>query len=127
MSAYHLRKSGQEHPRWRGGVTLNGKGYRRIMAGPHRGKYEHRKVMEDLLTVPLCAGYVFPGAGKIPPNMTVEHIDHQRAHNCHSNLMLLDSRIHNAITAAGCRYVREHYDEWLMRQAPDWVTETEVA
>ena len=125
---FGVHAGGPAHPRWRGGVCLNEKGYRRIMAGSHRGKYEHRRVMEEMLEHPLCAPYVFPERGVIPAGFTVEHLDHTRAHNCRENLMLLDERLHNAITQAGCRYIREHYDEWLVYQAqknevaPDWVT-----
>lgn len=122
---------GQAHGRWRGGVTFNEKGYRRISHGAYRNRYEHRRVIEEMLEHPLCASYVFPEPGQIPSGLTVEHIDHRRAHNCRSNLMLLDSRIHNAITAAGCRYIREHYVEYLAAvqgsEVPDWVTESEVA
>jgi len=88
--------------------------------------------MEKMLERPLCACYVFPNKGVIPEGLTVEHIDHRRSHNCPENLMLLAERIHNAITQAGCRYIRAHYTEWMALQqakaeaeaTPDWVSQS---
>jgi hypothetical protein len=112
---------GAKNGKWRGGVGLNAKGYRRIFAGPHRNKYEHRRVIEELLERPIS--YMFPGDGKIPENMTVEHIDHSRTHNCVGNLMLLEKRIHDWCSRQTQKYYREHWQEILEREsAPDWVT-----
>jgi hypothetical protein len=68
VSAPAISKShvGPANPNWRGGIYLNEKGYRRISWGRHRGKYEHRRVIEELLLKPLCADYVFPAPGIIP-------------------------------------------------------------
>lgn len=128
MSAPAISKShvGPANPNWRGGRYLNEKGYRRISWGRHRGKYEHRRVIEELLLKPLCADYVFPTPGIIPEGMHVEHVDHSRTHNCHGNLMLLQECIHNAVTQAGIRYFREHfYSNFSPSEAdePEWVTE----
>ena len=100
----------------------------------HFNKYEHRVVMERMLAAPLCAEYVFPGPGekgKIPQGMTVHHNDHSRTHNCIPNLMLLSTSIHNALSKARWKWIREHYvewDEWQRRERekesePEWVTE----
>ena len=114
--------TGPLNGKWRGGVCLNEKGYRRIRAGLHRNKYEHRRVIEELLEHPI--GLMFSGDGKIPPNMTVEHIDHWRTHNCIGNLMLLEKRIHDWCSRQTQKYYREHWREILAREnTPDWVTD----
>lgn len=40
---------GERHPRFNGGVYVNGNGYLRISAGPLRGKYVHVLVLEAKL------------------------------------------------------------------------------
>ena len=72
--------------------------------------------METLLLHPIAASYVFPVPGVIPEGMTVEHVDHHKPHNCIGNLMLLDVRIHNALSKASWKYFREHYAEWLEKK-----------
>jgi hypothetical protein len=123
---------GPRNPKWKGGRSLNDKGYVRVRKGgrnaPH--KYEHRRIIEELLESPLCADYVFPEKGKIPQGMTVHHNDHSRTHNCIPNLMLLSVPIHNALSKARWRWIREHYTEWEEWQrrerekdsVPEWVT-----
>jgi hypothetical protein len=90
--------SGENNPKWKGGLHQTNKGYIRIRTKKNRDKFAHRVVVEEMLQNPLCAEYVFPERGKIPEGMTVEHVDHRRAHNCRGNLMLLDKRIHDAIS-----------------------------
>lgn len=111
------------------GWFLNEKGYVRITSGKDRHKYAHRAVFERLLLSPLCASYVFPVPGVIPPGMVVHHNDHCRTHNCPENLMLMSTNLHNAVS-------RAHRSLCLLRQrakwqeeqrlnegAPEWVTE----
>lgn len=118
---------GGDNPRWKGGRYLNDKGYVRIGTRKHRGKYEHRYVMECMLRRPV--GLVFPGDGKIPAGMHVHHNDHDRTHNCRSNLMLLQGCIHNALSRSYRKYLLNHWDEymeWIRREndtPPAWVTE----
>ena len=111
-------QAGPKNGKWRGGVCLNEKGYRRITSGKHRNKYEHRRVIEKLLEFPIS--YMFHGDGKIPEGMTVEHLDHIRTHNCCGNLMLLEKTIHDRISIMGQRYYREHWND-----PPDWTTNDE--
>jgi hypothetical protein len=40
---------GHNHGRWKGGTYLNGDGYLKISAGPLRGQYVHRLVLEAKL------------------------------------------------------------------------------
>jgi hypothetical protein len=112
------RQIGPANGKWKGGICLNEKGYRRITHGQHRNKYDHRRRIEELLEQPIS--YIFRGDGKIPPNMTVEHIDHIRTHNCVSNLMLLEKVIHDWCSRQSARYFREHWQEAMM---PKWVTD----
>jgi hypothetical protein len=46
--------------------------------------------------------YVLPmgknGLPTLPEWATVEHLDHRKQHNCRQNLMMLDKRIHDAIS-----------------------------
>lgn len=43
------RLRGAEHGRWKGGVSVNCDGYLQIQAGPLRGVYVHRLVLEAKL------------------------------------------------------------------------------
>jgi hypothetical protein len=86
----------EKHPRWRGGTTvLNG--YLRYKSGPHRDKLVHRVVMQNLM-----GEFSYYGT-EIPPNFTVEHVDHNPQHNCPENLLLLQAEIHIAISWASWR------------------------
>jgi hypothetical protein len=109
------------------GFYVNEKGYLRLSAGPDRGKYVHRKVMETLLaetdTATLAAlGIPACSPAKIPEKFTVEHIDHRKPHNCPENLMLLDKRIHDAISLWSRGYYRAHRSP-EQPEEPDWVNE----
>lgn len=79
-----------------GAKTRNEKGYVRLYTQPHRGKYEHRVVMSE-----RCREFCYyPLADDgLPVGFTVEHIDHNRTHNCGENLMLLQDIIHNHLSA----------------------------
>ncbi|SRR5712692_6152286 len=77
MSNALTHPSGPAHPRWKGGKYTRPDGYVEITAGPDRGKYEHRAVVEKLLGGPLPEGY------------EVGHNDFRRGHNCPSNLILM--------------------------------------
>jgi hypothetical protein len=87
--------------RFRRGFTITAKGYARYTAGKLRNKLVHRVVMEKII------------GGPIPPGMTVEHLDHRRAHNCWQNLMLLDARIHNYISWDSIRARDEEATDWV--------------
>lgn len=119
--------AGALNGKWRGGATKNERGYVRLTAGPGRGRYAHRWIMERLLDDPISL--VFSRGGGIPKRLHVHHVDHDRAHNCPGNLMLLDTAIHNRISRAYQMYVLAHYDEYLemlrLREAPEWVTSEE--
>ena len=86
-------KPGPENPIWKGGRHVHVKGYLRYSAGERRNKYVHRCIIEDLLGHPISA------------SQSVEHLDHNRQHNCISNLMLLEKAIHDHISlrTAGLR------------------------
>jgi hypothetical protein len=64
---------------------------------------------------------------------TVEHVDHRRTHNCPANLLLLDKRIHDAISSAhatNLRRVRGKVEGWgwvADLELPDWVNQLEEA
>ena len=102
-------KPGEAHPRWRGGVSVNQKGYRRMWAGAARGQYEHRMVMRELLRSPI--GLVFTPGQDIPDDMTVHHVDFDKKHNCHGNLMLLEKVIHDAVSLWSADYKARILDE----------------
>lgn len=68
--------------------------------------------MEMLLANPV--GLVFlPAVAVIPGWATVHHIDHDKQHNCGANLMLLDHRIHNAISKARRLFILANYEAWV--------------
>jgi len=53
---------------------------------------------------------------KLPEWMDVEHQDHNRKHNCITNLLLLDRRIHNFLSS---------WSRPCCCDAPDWVLAVE--
>ena len=101
---------GNQHA-YKRGYYISCDGYLRISSGPYRNKYVHRKVIEDLLKCPIS--YMFAPGAPIPEGMTVEHVDHNKQHNCMGNLMLLDRRIHGKISESYQRYCREHVEEMV--------------
>ncbi len=107
---------GPSHPNWRGGKTRGEKGHARLSAGPDRGQYEHRVIVRELLREWNCYGWK-----EIPPGFQVHHLDFKEAHNCTSNLLLLDHRIHQAFIKD---YRYRLASGWFAPQseAPDWVT-----
>ncbi len=74
------------------GKYITEKGYVRHSAGILRGEYEHRVIM---FRMTMEFSYYGPG---LPEGFTVEHIDHNKQHNCPGNLLLLESVIHNHIS-----------------------------
>lgn len=108
------------------GTRIHAEGYVQIIRrGPWRGWLEHRKVMYE-----ACQEFCYYLLnGNLPEGMTVEHLDHKRSHNCIENLMLLDKRIHDAISLAyQWRLYRERrakVEAEVRAEAetpPDWVT-----
>jgi hypothetical protein len=106
------------------GTRLRHDGYVQITRhGPWRWCLEHVKVMLEACRE-MC---YYPVEDGLPPGFTVEHLNHNRAHNCMCNLMLLDKRIHDVLSI-------EH--RWRRSRAlraenaayaadggvPDWVT-----
>lgn len=77
------------------GVHVSMKGYLRYSSAPHRHKYVHRVLMSE-----MCREFCFYELGDdgLPYGFTVEHIDHNRQHNCTGNLLLLEKVIHDAIS-----------------------------
>jgi hypothetical protein len=74
------------------GTCITAKGYVQITRrGPGRNKLEHRLVMAGMCRE-FC--YWVLGADGIPPGMETHHQDFGRAHNCRSNLILLDPVLH---------------------------------
>lgn len=87
-----LFKPGEEHPRWRGGRYFP-KGYVRITAGPHRGKYEHRVIASQ--------AWEETHGHPLPRSHEVHHLDFVRAHNCRQNLLILGPGLHRALHQDG--------------------------
>lgn len=110
--------NGENNPNWIGGKTFSSKGYIRIRTRHNRNMYEHRHIISDMiLNSRLCADYVFGskpcGKDGIPIGYHVNHADFDKTHNCPGNLQLLQSCIHNAVTAAHVRFIRENYTAYL--------------
>ena len=118
------------------GTRIHEKGYVQIIRrGPWRGWLQHRQVMLWALQESLYwHNHPQVADGKIPDGMTVEHLDHKKAHNCIENLMLLDKRIHDYISLdhahmmAGVRasiYEVEEVEEVEDGdgEEPEWVNE----
>ena len=77
------------------GSRIHAKGYVQITRrGPWYGWLEHRKVMLE-----ACRrGCYYDVSAGLPEGFTVEHLDHNRRHNCLGNLLLLDKRIHDHLS-----------------------------
>lgn len=97
-----MRKYKPKPPsRRKNGRTITHHGYVRITSGEYRGMLEHRVVL-----IPLCKEFCyyplskkgFPELPGLPDGFTVEHLNHNRQHNCICNLILLDTRIHRYIS-----------------------------
>jgi hypothetical protein len=108
------------------GVRLHPDGYLQVTRrGPYRFWMEHRMVMME-----ACKEWCYYDVsdGKLPERLTVEHLDHNRQHNCRGNLMLLDKVIHDAISLEyrwrRWREMQVELEEELKRERetpPDWV------
>lgn len=117
MLIHMLFRQGEANPKWSGGTHKSDKGYVRISTRYRRDMYAHRAAALDLLTNPIS--YMFtPGQG-IPENIQIHHIDYNKRHNCHGNLMFLDRQIHSAISLSHRHYVLAHieeYTEWAREE-----------
>lgn len=97
------------------GYTITEKGYCRITSGPDRNKYQHR-VVTAKLAKEWC--YWPLGKGGLPDGFVVHHMDFDKQHNCHGNLLLIQREIHDELGWAWWDVLyRENQKE------PDWVTE----
>jgi len=92
-------------------------GYIRISAGMFRHWYEHRVII-----LKLILEWNYYNWTKKKKKFTVHHIDFKNNHNCSINLLLLDSRIHQAFIND---YRNRIANGWFAPQVepPDWVTE----
>lgn len=75
---------------------ITDKGYVRLNHGANRGKFEHRAIMGALCLV-RCF-YPLNDRTDLPDGFTVEHVDHDKQHNCPNNLLLLQVEIHNHLS-----------------------------
>lgn len=78
------------------GTYLN-EGHLRYYSPPHlRGKYVHRKIMEDLLeeTHPLTRQL-------LPEAWQVHHMDFDKVHNCPINFLMVEDWLHSIMTSSG--------------------------
>jgi hypothetical protein len=74
----------------------------------------------------MCSEFCYyqePGKLTVPAGFVVHHMDHDKKHNCRSNLLLLQAVIHN-----NCIGIPTDKLPWEQGQkpwegpAPDWVT-----
>ena len=79
-------RPGPANPKWKGGTHTNGDGYLRITAGPLRGVYVHRLVLEAKLGRPLA------------PDENAHHIDGDRLNDHPDNLEAVHESEHGSIT-----------------------------
>ena len=94
------------------GTVVVWQGYVRIKRrGPYRDWYEHRKVMWE-----ACREWCYyPVNGSLPEGMVVEHLDHNRKHNCLSNLVLMDKRIHDYLSSWTKNYLAS-FPAWVITE-----------
>ena len=126
---------GPAHPRFRDGRGINTTGYVRIQTGRRNQQpYEHRWVIENLMLeqalIALHAGpwakalnarhlaeqvmELFHNPPRIPAGVQIHHCDYDRQHNCPCNLMLLDAKLHRALTISHRKYVRRQNELDMM-------------
>lgn len=82
-----VKKTGEEHPAWKGGSFIDKDGYRQVYID---GKYrrEHRVIAEAMLDRPL------------KPQEDVHHIDGNKVNNVPENLQVVDKSYHNELHEA---------------------------
>ena len=113
---------GEKNSIWKGGMHVSDKGYLRYSSGELRHKYVHRNVVELLLVDPI--GLCFRLGQGIPEGYTVDHMDHNKLHNCPGNLLMLQKCIHDVISRSHQQYINDHWEEyqiWLTQQADNEV------
>lgn len=72
----------EQHPRWKGGRSIQPTGYVRVAIGGGRWRYEHRVVAEATLGRPLTS------------RQQVHHLNGDKADNRPENLVVLGIREH---------------------------------
>lgn len=103
-------KKGADHPNWKGGVTVDDKGYLRITAGPLRNRRVHDVVMEGVLGRPLAS------------HEDVHHKDEDKLNPHWSNLEVLDHGAHSQVTN-GLKFNRRAALKAEKEQWKDWINE----
>lgn len=84
-------QTGDLHPLYFRGFTINKKGHKRITTKVNRNKLEHRLIAERMIENPLC----LPCA--VPSKYEIHHFDGVGTHNCEGNLQFLAPEIHRWI------------------------------
>lgn len=102
------------------GHTVTRKGYARITSGPHRHKLEHRVRMAE-----MCREWCYYplAADGIPEGFDVHHFDWDKRHNCRSNLLLIEHRLHYYADMASRRDKQGVYGRF---DIPQWAVFTYV-
>jgi hypothetical protein len=80
LSILASRNTGNKSPSWKGGVSLDGQGYRVFGTGANKGRLEHRVIMEDII------------GRKLSKKETIHHKNGKRDDNRPENLELRASQ-----------------------------------
>lgn len=94
----YSKRSGKQHPGWKGGKFVTKAGYVRVNIGKGKSQLEHILVAEKALGRPLTTGE------------QVHHINGVRHDNRNQNLLICDIAYHRSLERRMARlYQREHF------------------
>lgn len=94
----------------RQGTYLSDKGYPRLSAGPERGKYVHILIAEAMM------------GRELKRDEIVHHKDGDRCNPRWTNLLVINERVHNAVSARQYWYLKQKF----AREQAAWLAYFEV-
>ena len=103
------KMSGENHPRWTGGLYKTGQGYIRHKVkrlGKETVSMSHRQIMLSWMIEAGCGHpflIVVEGVIKLSPEIEVHHIDRNRSNNERSNLLALTKTAHYRVHHKNCK------------------------
>lgn len=86
-----MHKTGDRHPNWKNGSTVDNNGYRRVLVSTGCYRLEHRVIYEKIL------------GRKLKSSEVVHHKNGDKLDNHPENLLLISKACHTALHRQGCK------------------------